>query len=190
MDAKYLILALFLVIFSPVLVSSQNNSANHSVTCEIPELALLSLVSENEAGMNISAISPSEAGNSIEGLNIEHHKVWVNYSSIMKGGVNHTRKIEATIEGEVPENIQIFVKASQPSGAGKGKLGVSSGLIALSNQPAEIINNIGSCYTGKGINNGHYLTYEVKFDKSSEKYAQIARSATSINVLYTLTDTY
>lgn len=190
MDLKHVIVGLFLVICMPEMLSSQNSSANHSVTCDIPEVALLSIISENDAGMNISSISPVEAGNSISGFNIQQNKIWVNYSSIMQNGGNHMRKIEATLEGDVPENMHIFVEASQPTGIGKGKLGMPSGLTALSTRPTQIISDIGSCYTGKGVNNGHYLTYKVEYDNSSENYAQLVRSETSINVLYTLTDTY
>ncbi|HKL34590.1 MAG TPA: hypothetical protein VJ919_18765, partial [Tangfeifania sp.] len=60
--------------------------------------------------------------------------------------------------------------------------------VVLSNQPSDVIVDIGSCYTGKGINNGHYLTYKLEKDKSSESYAMLNQQNTSVNVVYTLTD--
>lgn len=189
MNLKYTIVILFLLVWLPVFLFSQNNLASHSITCDVPEVALLSLVSEGEKSMNISLITPTEAGNSIDGFNTEQNKIWINYSSIIRNK-NHKRKIVAVLESNVPEGVQILVEVSEPIGAGKGKFGFSSGLIALSNQPNEIINDIGSCYTGKGVNNGHFLTYKLKFDKTSDNYSQLTESETSVNVIYTLTDTY
>lgn len=169
--------------------NAQNNSAEHSISCEIPEVALLSLTSDNDNEISVSGINPLEAGNSINGFNFEQNKIWINYSSIIRNE-SHRRKIVAVLDGDLPEGLNLFVEASNPLGEGKGKLGMPSGLTSLTKQPSEVIGDIGSCYTGKGINNGHFLTYKIEFDKSSENYAAIMESNSSLNVIYTLTDTY
>ena len=87
-----------------------------------------------------------------------------------------------------PFFANLKVEASGASGTGKGDLGLSSGVVTLSNQPTEIISNIGSCYTGKGVNNGHLLKYKLEFDKSSVGNSQLFQTETSLNVIYTLTD--
>ncbi len=189
MDLKYIIFVLLLFNGSPLFVFSQNKSETHSVSLEIPEVALLNLISENQDKMTIASVNPFEAGNFIRNLKLNQSKIWINYSSIINNK-NHRRKIVAKIEGETPEGVRIFVKASESVGEGKGKLGTSLGWMSLSNQPAEIISNIGSCYTGKGVNNGHFLTYRLEYDNSSGNYIKLADSETSINIIYTLTDSF
>ncbi len=149
----------------------------------------MSLIPESNNDLNVSSISPSEAGSKFSGLNVENEKIWMNYSSIGANS-NHRRKIVAIIEGKVPEGIKVYVEASDYSGSGNGKLGISSGLTALSDQPSEVISDIGSCYTGKGINNGHFLQYKLEFDKTDDNYSALTQAESSFNVIYTLTDTY
>jgi len=188
MNFKSAILLFIFVVFSTTWVLSQNNSAEHKINIEIPEVALLGLVSNGSSNVNIHLQSPVEAGNSIDFSNThQNENIWVNYSSIIRDN-NHRRKIVAFIQGEVPTGIQLKVVASEASGAGKGKLGTSLGTVALTSQPAEIITNIGSCYTGKGTSNGHYLSYKLEYDNSADNYAQLSQSETSFNVVYTLTD--
>ena len=92
------------------------------------------------------------------------------------------------IQGEIPKGIRVKLEASDVAGSGKGKTGQPTGVVTLSNEPSDVILNIGSCYTGKGLNNGHYLTYKMEFDEAADEYHQLASGQTSLNVIYTLTD--
>ncbi len=188
MDLKINISILILIVFSSSPVFSQGNPANHKININIPEVALLSLVSDNSTNISFQSVSPGGAGNSVSFSGaIESADIWINYSSVIRNN-NHLRKIEAMISGDVPEGIRLMVEASEASGTGKGKLGLSGGLISLSNQPAKIITNIGTCYTGKGAHNGHFLIWKLEFDGSAANYAQLTQSEISFNVVYTLTD--
>ena len=80
------------------------------------------------------------------------------------------------------------VEATSVQGKGKGKLGLPTGVVNLTNYPTDVIVNIGSCYTGKGISNGHQLTYKIETDNNSATYAQLTAQTTNLNVVYTLTD--
>ncbi len=167
----------------------QSNSVTHKINMEIPEVALLALVSDNSSDINFESTSPVEAGNPVDFSTIDQNNdIWINYSSINKN-MNHSRKVVAILQGDVPAGMHLLVEATEASGSGKGKLGISSGIVKLSDQPIEIINNIGSCYTGKGTNNGHLLKYKLEFDASSDNYSQLLQAGTSFNVMYTLTDT-
>lgn len=167
---------------------AQNNVSSHMLNIEVPDVALLGLVSENSSGISFSAASPTEAGNSIDFNNEnQNNNIWLNYSSIIKNST-HRRKIVAFVQGEMPEGIRLKVKASEAEGAGKGKLGDPAGEILLSGEPTEIISDIGSCYTGKGTNNGHVLTYELEYNQSSEAYTGLNTEYTTFHVVYTLTD--
>lgn len=166
---------------------AQTNSADHKVNLEIPEVALLGLVSETSTSININTNAPSEAGQSVD-FNISAEKgVWLNYSSIVsKSGL--TRKIVATVNGEIPSGLVLKVEASEVIGSGKGKLGKTAGSVSLSGTPTDVIVDIGSCYTGKGVSNGHYLTYSLESDASSNDLAMLAQSHSSFDVVYTISD--
>jgi len=166
----------------------QSNAANHKINIEIPEVAMLGLIADGSQEVNFMASSPEEAGNSVTFADNQNNRdIWINYSSIVSGEVP-ARKIVAMVQGEIPAGVQLKVKASEATGNGNGKLGHPVGTVRLSNEPNDVIVDIGSCYTGKGINNGHYLTYQLDFNPASEKYAQLIREKMSFNVIYTLTD--
>jgi hypothetical protein len=94
------------------------------------------------------------------------------------------------VQGEIPEGVHLKVKASEAEGSGKGKLGHSTGEIVLSENPADIIFDIGSCYTGNGTSNGHILKYELEYVGNSQVYAGLNAEKTTFHVVYTLTDHY
>jgi len=185
--SKHILLIIFVVLNS-AFVYSQSNTSEHKVDIQIPEVALLGLVSNGSTNVNLQFAAPTEAGNTVNfSNNSQNEDLWINYSSIIKNKT-HRRKIVAFIQGEMPQGMHLKVEASEATGSGKGSLGASVGSVALSNQPTEIITNIGSCYTGKGTSNGHYLTYKLEFDNSTEQYSQLAQAETSFNIVYTLTD--
>ncbi len=184
---KTILLVLIYTGFSAI-VYSQDNSSNHKINIEIPDVALLGLVSTNPGSVNVNSLSPNEAGNSVHfSENAQNSGIWINYSSINRDK-NHQRKVIAMIQGELPNGISLFVEATDADGTGKGKLGDPTGVIALSNQPKDVITGIGSSYTGKGINNGHLLNYKLQLDESAENYALLSHGQSSVNVIYTLTD--
>ena len=188
MNLKCLILFFAFSIFVPCILMGQENIADHKINIEIPEVALLGLISDGSADINFIATTPEEAGNSVSFDNVAQTKsIWINYSSIVSNDVPD-RKIIATVQGEIPDGVQLLVKASEATGIGGGKLGHSVGTVKLSNEPTDVIVDIGSCYTGKGANNGHYLTYQLNFDPTSDKYSQLIQKLVSFNVVYTLTD--
>jgi len=182
---------IFLVLIAAtfaVEITAQENSTSHEVNIEVPEVALIGLVADNSTDIDFSTSSPVKAGSAVNFTNTKQHQnIWLNYSSIIRNQ-NHERKIVAFIQGEIPEGVQLIVEASEFEGSGKGKLGRSKGMITLSNQPTEIISDIGSCYTGKGENNGHYLSYKIKYDESANFYASLNSGQNSVQVVYTLTD--
>lgn len=188
MNIKSAIIIFILVGFGATKIFAQNNIASHEANIQIPEIALLGLASNHSTDLILQPLSPTEAGNSINLLPTQQNQdLWLNYSSVIRDK-NHRRKIVAFVQGEIPEGVRINVEASEATGSGKGKLGKPVGAVALSNQPSEIITDIGSCYTGKGSQNGHILNYRLEYNNSPENYTQIAQAETSINVVYTLTD--
>lgn len=182
------ILSVLLVIFLPLFLTAQSNQTSHRVNIEIPEVALLGLVSEDASQTNLTVSAPTEAGNKIDvSTTQQKNGVWLNYSSIIRSQ-NHRRKVVAVVQGEIPAGMRLFVEASQATGQGNGTMGQPIGKVALSEQPADIISGIGSCYTGKGISNGHLLTYRLETDNSGDSMADLTQHQASLQVVYTLTD--
>lgn len=182
------ILPVFLIALLPAVVLAQSNQSSHKVNIEIPEVALLSLISEDAGHVNLNVSAPAEAGNTID-FSTAHpdNRFWINYSSIIRSQ-HHRRKVIAVLQGDIPAGVRLFVEASQATGQGNGKLGQPVGRVALSGQPADVISDIGSCYTGVGISNGHVLTYRLEADETGVNLESLTQQQASLQVVYTLTD--
>ena len=179
-------LVLYLIAFSPMQSKGQNNPATHDVDFLLQEVALLSLASESPDHLTFSATTTSEAGNFIEFSNSDnYHNIWINYSSIIRNET-HKRKIMVSIDGEIPAGLNLALEATEATTQGKGDLGKTIGKIKLNNKPQMIISDIGSCYTGRGIQTGHLLKYIIEPDNYTNNF--ISAGHTSVNVIYTLTD--
>ena len=86
------------------------------------------------------------------------NKVWINYSSVVEAGT--TNSIYASLNtGNLPAEISIQITPAQYSGNGRGQFGLPTAPFLLSTYPQAFITNIGTCYTGTGINNGHALSF-------------------------------
>lgn len=175
---------LFLILFT--VAANAQQSAKHDLTIDVQEVALLALQANNGDDINFSAIHPEVAGQQIKIAEDQQSELWVNYSSIVKA--NHRRKVTATVVGDIPGGIVLKVMASESRGEGRGKLGEPLSWVKLENTPVDIISNIGSCYTGRGTQNGHLLTYRIELEDQSDQYAYLSQSETSLQILYTLTD--
>ena len=188
MNLKGAIIILVLLLTFPCFIMGQSNAADHKVNIEVPEVALLGLISDGSSDISFIASSSGEAGNSVSFADMKQSKnIWINYSSIVSDNVP-ARKVVASVQGEMPAGMELMVQASRASGAGSGKLGQPVGMVKLSNEPTDVIVDIGSCFTGRGLNNGHYLSYQLNFDPTSEEYSQLMVQPVSFNVVYTLTD--
>ncbi len=186
MHLKVVILIVVSLLLDVLNCLAESDSDKHTVNVQISELALLGLVPEGNAAINVQSLAPNEVGEAVllnEATSAAH--VWINYSSIISSSTP-ARKVVAFVQGDIPEGITLKVEVSEVSGSGKGNLGKSSGLVTLSNQPSDVIVDIGSCYTGKGTNNGHFLSYTIEQDEDAE--VKLSEQDLSLNVIYKLTD--
>lgn len=113
-------------------------------------------------------------------------KMWINYSSVVEW--NSTNSICISISsGNLPVEIFLKLKVGPEAGFGVGKTGKSVGEITLNNYPQAIITEIGTCYTGQGLNRGHPLTFSWEFhpDQDSE-IISIDDMKIEIGVTYTI----
>jgi len=164
------------------LSAQQENTAKIPVQLSIPPSASLTLagsdiqLSFNQSKGAEQIISPSNFG-----------KIWLNYSSVVEG--NSTNSIYVSLaSGNLPADVNIKLNVGQDVGAGSGKMGNPIKQVTLTNYPQAIITDIGSCYTGQGINKGHPLTYswELSPNKDSDILTTEDISNIEVGVVYTI----
>ncbi len=168
--------------------TAQNNSGKHRVNINIPEVALLDLESNGTNNIILSPVASNEAGAPVDFSNSKNNSLWINYSSIVGSNTEPTRNVVVSVSQEIPAALNLKVQASVYSGNGKGNMGTPSGEVVLTTTPKEIIQDIGSCYTGNGPNKGHQLTYSLEL-KDEDDYALLDFDQSEpLIVTYTLTD--
>ena len=161
------------------------DESESAVSFSLPPVALLDI----EPGINNSlyfSMSPAlESGASPQFTETSNEELWLNYSSAVQN-INGSRAIVAQISGgSLPDGISLNVEASQSQGQGKGPLGQPAGKVALSGQPQTLIADIGNCFTGDGLGQGHQLTFTIELSDFSRLHAM---SETVVVVMYTIVD--
>ena len=186
---KHLVIVILVsTIVSLALNTFAQNSAKQNIDIRIPEVALLGLVADNSNTSLVHTKSNNVAENSVSFVNeTDINLVWINYSSVKKAH-SASRKITAFVQGDIPKGIKLKVSASAASSDGKGQLGQPKGSTVLGEQPAEIISNIGSCYTGQGAQHGHSLIYSLDVDEKEAGLVALNSENITINIIYTLAD--
>lgn len=167
------------------IVYANDKVISHKANIAIPEVAMLTLQHETNSNSVFSLDALGTAGEQLNFDAVDQSSVWLNYSSVV--AQNQKRKVTATLMGEIPNGIALKVKTLEESNPGIGEIGTSNGSVILSNSPSDIINGIGSCYTGSGVQKGHHLVYELEID-NKQFYQNKEIHDISLSVVYTLTD--
>lgn len=163
---------------------SQLDEERLSVYFSLPEVALIDIEpgTNNDVQFRINSGMQSGESPTFEQSSAD---LWINYSSSLARSYN-TRSIVAEVsQGALPEGIILYLEATNYSGNGGGHHGRSAGKIALTNRPKPIITDIGNCFTGDGVNNGHLLSFSIEISDYS-KVVSVENS--NMLVLYTITD--
>jgi hypothetical protein len=187
---KVSILALMIgsIFTIPEQIFSQNdNKVEISLMLSIPPVSLIDFVTANQQMITygFSMLEPNHVEQII--MPSTSDDTWLNYSSIVNPGA--TNYITANIStGSLPADVTLRVVISEDAGFGSGTTGTPIGEITLSSYPQNIIVNIGSCYTGSGINKGHRLTY-IWDNPESYNYNNNYENGQAIAVTYTITST-
>ena len=177
-------LLLSLLIFGiKTTIAQSRNSTETALTVSIPAVALIDFEGSNHriifksSNQVEQAINPSTA-----------NSTWLNYSSIVQSGLSNYITVHIS-SGLLPPESSVNLLIADDVGAGSGKMGIaSSAQITLSIYPQSIITDIGSCFTGRGIEKGHQLTYSWNNidDYSASRYS---KTEFEITVTYTITTT-
>ncbi len=150
-------LSLLFCFLSKLGYSQMNNNDNVSLALSIPQISLINFVVDDNQVLTYSYSSSNP--NQVEQVitPTTDNNTWLNYSSIVNSGSSNYITVHIS-SGTLPADVLLNVLVGEDVGAGMGSVGTSSGEILLTSYPQNIINNIGSCYTGVGSNHGHQLT--------------------------------
>lgn len=151
----------------------------------IPEVAIIDIEYMGSKSLEFEVVPPVISGGAPEVQQTNNSQLWINYSSAVASWGGKRSIVAQVINGNLPSGLSLFVQASSYKGKGKGEFGSSVGKTAISSQPRPIVTNIGSCYTGNGLNNGHSLDFSLDITDFKKVTAM---EATEFTILYTITD--
>lgn len=114
---------------------------------------------------------------------ITDNSQWLNYTTLVHPSEPTISISVEVASGSIPEGLELQIEASNYIGISKGKPGTTTGKIPVTNMPRILIDNIGTCYTGSGRNEGHQLTLSFVITD----YSKIQSGTTTIYVQYTIT---
>lgn len=167
--------------------AQDTNTDSHTIGITIPVVTLVDIEPAASKNLTMPFTAPTEAGLPLA-LPAANNTLWLNYSSI-KPAVDQLREVTVSVNTVTP-GVNINVSAATATGSGDGDLGTPVvGPLTLTDQGQIIIDNIGSAYTGNGMNNGHQLTYTVTTGTGTA-YAALVGSNTPVvaTVTYTIAD--
>lgn len=164
----------------------QMEEAEANVYFALPQIALVDIEPGLDNSIHFKVNASAESGESPFLELPVNDDLWINYSSSLATAQNSRSIVAEISQGEIPDGIRFYLEASNYSGTGgAGQVGQPSGRIELNSQPRPIISNIGNCYTGDGINNGHRLSFSIDVSDYSRVFSV---DESSFVVLYTITD--
>lgn len=139
----------------------------------------ISLSPINSIAMGFTA--PIGPGSPIEP--VTDNSKWLNYNiTVTPPDPPVSISVEIT-SGTISGGLQLQLQAGTFNGTGGGAPGIPTGVLTLSNIPQVLINNIGTCNTGIGVNVGHQLIYTM----SISNYSALQSSSSIVNILFTIT---
>lgn len=164
-------------------------SDNQTITLQIPKVALLKLVSAAPLNFTLQFNAPSAAGQRILAPGPPADKTYLVYSSIVNSsGAGGYRTISVKTNNNPLDGTNLTVFAEAPAASGGGKKGVQQGIISLSTFSDVLVDQIGSCFTGPSVNNGHALNYGVALGGGSAGYSTLVSGSRQYIVTYTLSE--
>lgn len=178
-----LVLLVFALCVGSSKVSAQkSNTTEMTLTVSIPAIALIDFEGNDRL---ITFNSPNQVEQIITPATL--NQTWLNYSSIIERGMTNYITVHIS-SGSLPPESSIYLEIGEDVGAGGGNMGRPSTKIMLSRYPQNIITNIGSCYTGRGRDKGHQLTY---LWNNIEDYSKSLYSKNDyvVTVTYTISST-
>ena len=189
-DKVFFIVSLALILGVNNSFAQDDNDDVHNVIISLPEVALLDLEAAAGTSISLGPDAPNEAGQALDFSAETNTDIWINYSSIIGRKTEPSRNITVQItSGKIPDGLLLSVLANADAGMGDGKMGKPTSAVVLSEKAQELIEGVGSAYTGNGVSKGHQLTYTLALSKERGAYAKLDfDNSNTLGITYTLTD--
>ena len=159
------------------------NSDSHSLNIGVVTHASVGIAGGNTT-LDFDMVAPANPGEKIKVVQDGDSKLWLNYSSIVSSGASN--KITASLDQDIEGlKIKVNVAADAAGKVGHAGTGLSTKTLSTGNGE-DVVNDIKSCYTGKGEGKGHALVYSIEIDDS--QYDKLVASSPVVEVTYTITE--
>lgn len=184
---RKLVFVFGLTLLTSVAFAQDGVDDNHTIAFALPATSVLDIEGPGgDKSLTFTTQAVVEAGSSYD-YDLVDETLWLNYTNV-KSGSGETRKVIVQMDGILPEGMTLTVSADNYAGNGEGEVGTPNpSAIVLDGSISTIVSNIGSVYTGNGINNGHNLSYALTFDDAQLEYLS-ANLNTSVTITYTIED--
>ena len=177
MSKVFTILFIFILLFSFNLsLSAINDSASHTVTMQVNEVALIDL--NSTAGITLTTSAPSQGGESVTG-DTDSSKL-LQYTSLVSTGTTRNITVNWGAGDSAPAGTSLKLEATTVP----ANCGTAGGQLTISNTAQSLLTNIGSCATGIGAN-GSEMTYTFSVDDATS--LNVGDNQT-VTITFTLTD--
>ena len=175
---------LMMVILLPLSSGGQIiDSRSIDVTLNLPQIAVMDIL-PNTSTIELNVSAPTRAGEPIDISSATDESKWINYSTSMAPGGARRNVTAQILSGTLPQGMRLKVKAGSYRGNGRGDQGTPSQEILINNTPQIILRDIGAGFTGRGVQQGHQLSFTLAYDN----YANIDFGNEIIVIAFTLTD--
>jgi hypothetical protein len=179
----FLLVAIFVLGVSSI--AKAQKSDTHNLNINIAAQALIAIESQGSTDIQFDSKTFGTAGEEVEFIaNTANKRMWLNYSSIVSSGSTNT--ISAKIS-DLPDGLKVQVETSESAASSSKKGRTGKGYtVDLTEGGVTVVDNIGSCYTGIGVNKGHELVYSVSVD--NDNYEKLVAADHNLVVTYTITE--
>jgi len=171
-----LLLIAALLTIAATMSFAANDTASHTVTMQVNEVALIDL--NNTSNVLLTTTAPTNGGEAVTGTT-DSSKL-LQYTSLVSAG--STRRITVNWGGSdaAPAGTSLKLEAVSVPASG----GSAAGQITVGSTATDLITGIGSVATGTGAN-GAALTYTFSVDTVT---SLVVGASQTVTITFTLTD--
>ena len=164
----------------------QQRSESHAINFTIPNIYVLDV--DNADGSTapnttvaITLSDPTDPGAEPD-VAYSNNDNYLNYTSVVASGAYH--QIEASLSSTL-DGVNIRLSVTAASQYGNTGTSTASNLV-LDGTSQQVIQNIGSCFTGTSGTDGAAVVYDITFD--SANFGSLLAASPTRDITYTISD--
>ena len=173
--ARILVLTIMVLMVGSVGVFALSDTASHTVTMQVNEIALIDL--NDITAITLTTNAPTNGGEAVTG-DTDGSKL-LQYTSLVAAGLTRNITVQADLATPAPAGTSLKLAAVVPGGCG-----TAAPQVTITNAAQSLITAIGSCATGTGAS-GAALTYTFSVDTVA---LLVVGATTSPTITFTLAD--